>query len=109
VLESLRSMLRKHRHEWEMTFASDGEAALLELQRAPFEVVVTDMRMPRMDGATLLRRIIEDHPQVVRIVLSGRTELAASRRSWCSTLACARPRLGPVRASIWRRFRNMAC
>ena len=80
VLDGLRSMLRKQRHEWHMNFVTDGEAALVALREERYDVVITDMRMPGMDGAELLRRVVVEHPHVVRIVLSGQTELEASRR-----------------------------
>jgi HD-like signal output (HDOD) protein len=78
ILEGLRRMLRPQRHDWEMAFAPGGEAALAMLEASPFDVIVSDMRMPGIDGAALLRRVRELHPQVVRIVLSGHTELSAA-------------------------------
>jgi HD-like signal output (HDOD) protein len=80
VLEGLRGLLRKQRKEWQMTFAGGGEQALSELQRSAFDVLVTDMRMPGVDGATLLQRVLEEHPHTVRIVLSGQTEQEVTRR-----------------------------
>jgi len=80
VLEGLRSMLRRQRHEWDMVFACGGNAALAELHKGSFDVVVSDMRMPGMDGASLLKAVQEMHPHAVRIVLSGQTDEDASRR-----------------------------
>ncbi|MFZ5757653.1 MAG: response regulator, partial [Pseudomonadota bacterium] len=74
VLDGLQNLLRKQRRQWDMVFVSSGEAALEELGRNPFDVVVSDMRMPRMDGATLLRKVKENHPSAARIVLSGHAE-----------------------------------
>jgi HD-like signal output (HDOD) protein len=81
VLEGLENLLRKQRREWEMTFASSGEAALAELDRHPVDVVVSDMRMPGMDGATLLQHVQARCPGAVRIVLSGYAERGAVMRS----------------------------
>lgn len=78
ILEGLRRMLRPQRHEWEMAFAPGGEAALAMMEASPFDVIVSDMRMPGIDGAALLRRVRDQYPQVVRIVLSGHTELSAA-------------------------------
>ena len=78
ILDGLRRMLRPQRHEWEMGFAPGGEAALAMMEASPFDVIVSDMRMPGIDGATLLCRVRELYPQVVRIVLSGHTELTAA-------------------------------
>ena len=71
VLDGLKRMLRPMRHEWEMEFAASGREALEILGQQPFNVVVTDMRMPGMDGAELLTDVKLRYPQVVRIVLSG--------------------------------------
>jgi hypothetical protein len=46
-------MLRLRRGAWAMSFATSGEAALKILKTRPFDVIVSDMRMPNMDGATL--------------------------------------------------------
>jgi HD-like signal output (HDOD) protein/ActR/RegA family two-component response regulator len=80
ILEGLRRMLHAQRHEWEMAFAPGGEAALALMEASPFDVIVSDMRMPGMDGARLLARVRELYPQVVRIVLSGHTELSTALR-----------------------------
>ncbi len=81
ILDALKRMLRPMRTEWEMAFAPGGEAALSLLEVSPFDVIVTDMRMPGMDGATLLEIVRERHPSTLRIILSGYTELQASLRA----------------------------
>jgi HD-like signal output (HDOD) protein len=73
-------MLRVQRHEWEMAFAPGGEAALALMEASPFDVIVSDMRMPEMDGATLLTTVQDRFPQVVRIALSGHTEISTALR-----------------------------
>lgn len=50
VLDGLRRMLRNMRKEWDMAFCQGGEEALDALGGEPFDVVVSDMRMPGMDG-----------------------------------------------------------
>ena len=81
VLEGLRRMLRPMRREWEMHFAGSGEDALREMAEADFQVVVTDMRMPGMDGAELLRRVRSEYPNAVRIVLSGHSDMESILRA----------------------------
>jgi HD-like signal output (HDOD) protein/CheY-like chemotaxis protein len=81
ILDAMRRMLHSMRGEWETVFTSSGEAALAELESAPFDVIVSDMRMPGLDGATLLTRVQERFPEVVRIVLSGHTELEGALRA----------------------------
>lgn len=74
VLEGLQRMLRPMRREWEMSFAEGGPAALELLRAQPPDVVVSDMRMPGMDGAQFLAEVQRLHPQTVRIVLSGHSD-----------------------------------
>ena len=81
ILQGLQDLLRKQRKEWDMAFALGSEAALDELARSPFDVVVSDMRMPGMDGAELLARIKEQYPSVARIVLSGHADRDAIVRA----------------------------
>ena len=74
VLSGLRRMLRASRSEFEMKFASSGEDVLALLQDSPFDVIVSDIRMPEMSGTELLAKVKERFPQMVRIVLSGYCE-----------------------------------
>ena len=57
-----------------------GEAALALMEASPFDVIVSDMRMPGMDGVKLLAQVREQYPQVVRIMLSDPTELSTALR-----------------------------
>lgn len=77
VLDSLRDLLRKQRKQWDMVFARGGAAALEEFAKAPFDVAVSDMRMPGMDGASLLLEIKNRWPGTARIILSGHAEREA--------------------------------
>lgn len=74
ILEGIENLLFDHT-EWETVFAASGEAALHTLRtEGPFDVLVTDMRMPGMDGLDLLQRVLREHPHMMRIVLSGDAE-----------------------------------
>jgi len=81
ILEGLRDLLHGQRREWEMSFAPGPDAALAELEAKSFDVIVSDMRMPKMDGATLLARVRDRWPDTVRIILSGHTEVEAALRA----------------------------
>ncbi len=81
ILEGLQRMLRPQRQCWEMTFAPSGAAALKVLEERPFDVIVSDMRMPEMDGAALLTHVRDRFPGVVRMVLSGHTSLGSALRA----------------------------
>src|SRR6185436_12015998 len=74
ILEGLQRMLRPMRDTWEMQFAEGSEAALADLKEQQFDVVVTDMRMPGMNGAQLLSEVRHEYPHIVRIVLSGHSD-----------------------------------
>jgi len=80
VLEAIERTLFQLDVDWEVNFAEGGPAALVELERAHCDVIVSDMRMPGMDGATLLTHVCEKYPHVARIVLSGQTDEAAAFR-----------------------------
>jgi HD-like signal output (HDOD) protein len=81
VLKGLQRTLRKMRGEWEMTFTSSSQEALDILGSAPFDVIVSDLRMPEMDGMQLLAEVKSKHPQVVRIILSGQVEQESTFKS----------------------------
>lgn len=81
ILEGLRRSLRPMREEWEAVFADGGEQALRVLQDQAVDVVVTDMRMPVMDGAAFLAEVARRHPGLGRIILSGQSDREASRRA----------------------------
>ena len=74
IAAGLRNLLRRDRHRWDVEFATSGESALLAFAAKAFDIIVCDMRMPGMDGATLLTQIKRDYPETTRIVLSGQTE-----------------------------------
>lgn len=81
VLAGLRNALRQQRHHWEMVFALGPEEALLKVAAQTFDVVVSDMRMPHMDGATLLGEIKRRQPRAVRMILTGQTEQESVMKS----------------------------
>jgi len=78
VLDGLRVLLRKHRRVWDMEFANGGDQALALLSAQGYDVVVTDLRMPRVDGLTLLKHLRDHHPYTMRIVLSGAPEKSSA-------------------------------
>jgi len=81
ILDGIRRMLHADRNRWEMQFALGGEAALQACEAGSFDVVISDMRMPGMDGATLLGRIRDRFPNTARIVLSGYSDAALATRA----------------------------
>jgi HD-like signal output (HDOD) protein/CheY-like chemotaxis protein len=81
VRHGLQRMLRPMRDQWQMDFVGGAMEALDFLERQTVDVVVTDMRMPGMDGVALLERLVERHPRIVRIVLSGHAERGSLMRA----------------------------
>jgi len=77
VLQGLQRTLRSMREQWDMTFVEGGEQALQALASDPYDAIITDMRMPRMDGAQLLEQVKQRYPEVVRVVLSGQASQEA--------------------------------
>jgi HD-like signal output (HDOD) protein len=74
ILSSLRRMLHPMRQEWNMRFAVSGAEALEIMSREHFDVIVSDMRMPEMNGAQLLARVKSLYPGMARLILSGHAE-----------------------------------
>ncbi|MDR3588868.1 MAG: response regulator [Negativicutes bacterium] len=62
--------------KFEALFAGGGQEALRVMEENEISVIVTDMRMPGMDGLMLLKIIREKYPKTVRMVLSGFTQLS---------------------------------
>jgi HD-like signal output (HDOD) protein len=77
LLSGLRRMLRSLRDEWDMEFVASGREALERLASVRFDVVVSDMRMPGMDGSQLLDEVMRRYPDTVRIILSGQCDRQA--------------------------------
>ncbi len=74
ALQGLERMLRNMRNEWEMEFVDSGPKALERMAQADFDVVVSDMRMPCMNGAHLLNEVMLRYPATVRLILSGHAD-----------------------------------
>lgn len=74
VLQGIQRLLRPMREEWEMDFADGGETAKNHVAEAAYDVVVTDMMMPGINGVQLLEWVKETSPRSIRLVLSGHSE-----------------------------------
>src|SRR5580704_3525174 len=81
LLASLRTVLRRERNRWDMVFVGDAKEALAELQRARVDMIVSDMRMPGMDGAQLLCQVRRQYPEIVRVMLTGQADRDAIVRA----------------------------
>ncbi len=64
-------MMDQESDRWEIALAENGSQALEILAAGNFDVVVSDMRMPKMDGVELMREVRRRSPQISRIIISG--------------------------------------
>lgn len=60
--------------DWTLELATSGEEAVRRLDADPIDVVVTDLVMPGVDGRTVLEHCIRRHPEVARILFTGRVD-----------------------------------
>jgi len=74
VLEGLKRNLNPMKDYWEMLFVKDAKNALEILEKEVFDVILSDLRMPGMDGSQLLEQVKFKYPRMVRIILSGHTD-----------------------------------
>jgi len=81
VLDGLRRLFHNMGGEWEMYFAISAGEALEMFKTNTFDAVVSDMRMPEMDGAEFLAEVMRVSPFTARFVLSGQSEKEAILRS----------------------------
>jgi DNA-binding NtrC family response regulator len=76
VLDALQRQLR---HQFDVTATSDARGAMrLVVSSGPFAVVVSDLRMPGMDGVSLLFLIRQTAPETVRVLLTGDTDIESA-------------------------------
>ncbi|WBU41516.1 HD domain-containing phosphohydrolase [Marinobacter alkaliphilus] len=76
ILRSLQRVLR--REPWELTTASSGAEALALMEADKFDLVISDARMPGMDGPTLLAEIRSKYPWCIRILLTGYADITST-------------------------------
>lgn len=80
-LEGIENRLRRQRRRYEVTFALGPEEGVAAIERQNFEVVVSDMRMPGMDGAEFLGRVRKTRPDAIRIIFTGQSDQEALVRA----------------------------
>ena len=77
VLRALRRLLLGARPGWEIDMAESGRAALSLVESKTYDVVVTDLHMPALDGVALLGRLKTEQPNVMRVIHSSHVESLA--------------------------------
>ncbi|RLD93890.1 MAG: response regulator [Aquificota bacterium] len=73
ILAAINRMLRRERYR--KLFASSAKEALQIIDKEPVHVLVTDLRMPEMDGLALIKEVKKRKPDIVRVVLSGYSQV----------------------------------
>lgn len=80
ILNGIRRFMRTRRELWSSKFACGGADAIDILRETKIDLVITDMRMPGVDGAALLEWISSEKPGIIRFVLSGEADVAETYR-----------------------------
>lgn len=79
ILNSLRRVLRSE--PYSVQIANGGEQALQMLREQPVDLIISDARMPGMDGATLLAEVQKHWPESIRILLTGYADINTTIRA----------------------------
>lgn len=71
VLRAMRNLLFRERERWDMTFVCGGQAALEAMATSQYDAIISDMRMPDVDGARVMQMALQSAPGSARIMLTG--------------------------------------
>ncbi len=74
ILNGLRRMLYPMQNDWDMLFADSGAKCLEIIEKTKVDVLVSDMRMPGMNGFELLQTVRKRWPTVIRVMLTGQPD-----------------------------------
>jgi HD-like signal output (HDOD) protein len=80
VLQGLQRLWRPLRGEWQAEFVESGRQALERMAQEKFDILISDMAMPEMNGAELLNEVQRRHPETIRVILSGHADPALIAR-----------------------------
>ena len=75
VLRALTRLLRNY----DITALTSAEEALLVVKAVKFDLVISDFRMPGMDGVTFLKNMLQTQPDAIRIILTGYADLESAQ------------------------------
>lgn len=76
ILSSLKRLFRPHGYH--VLTATSGEQGLAVLSEAEIDLVISDMRMPEMDGARFLEQVRQRWPDTMRILLTGYSDISST-------------------------------
>lgn len=75
VINGLKRALYSYRNTWKMFFVNGGEEAIKTIESQEIDIIFCDIMMPKIDGTQVLKHIYDNHPHIVRFVLSGHSNL----------------------------------
>ena len=107
LLIAMQDSLEPFSSQWQVKTANGGEEALEMLGLEEFEILITDLQMPGMDGIKLLAETRRRHPETARVIMSGYYDRETALRLVSSThqflpKPCDADRLGRIIARIFR-------
>ena len=76
ILSALRRLFRQNGYQ--ISVAGGGAEGLQILDTQEFDLIISDMRMPEMDGARFLEQVFKRYPDTVRILLTGYADIAST-------------------------------
>jgi len=82
---SMRDLLKQilEKEGYRVTLAAGGEEALSMLGEKRFDIMLSDLRMPRMDGFTLLKKVKQHYPDTAVVVMTGYSETYSVNEAFC--------------------------
>jgi DNA-binding NarL/FixJ family response regulator len=74
LISGLKRSLRDKSDVWDIQYAKSAKDAVALLASKKYDLIVTDYKMPGMDGLDLLIHVKESYPQMKRVLLTGQSE-----------------------------------
>ena len=74
-------LMRQLHLQLQVTEAANGKEALEYLSKNPVDILLTDVKMPFMDGITLLEHVSKQYPDMKKILFSGYSEFEYARKA----------------------------
>ena len=71
LISGIRRMMHPMENEWDIFYFNAGTEVLEFLKEKQVDVIISDIRMPGIDGNQLLKTVKQNYPQIIRITLSG--------------------------------------
>lgn len=81
ILKGYQRSLETYVENWDVYFCTSALEAINVMNKQPIDALITDLRMPGMDGIALLEQVIMSRPSVIRLILSGNVEEPDSFRA----------------------------